>query len=75
MKELKKALDRAKKAGLTHSKLYKHVSGLFEAIDTVVKEFKVGISQADSVSYKIWDLGGQEVCFCMLTQLQALADL
>ena len=75
MKELKKALDRAKEAGFTHSKLYKHVSGLFEAIDTVVKDFKVGPSQADAIFYKIWDLGGQEVCFCMLKQLQAVANL
>ena len=48
-------------AGCTDSNVYKHANSTIEAIDTVVKEFKVGMSQADAIFYKIWDLGGQEV--------------
>ena len=62
-KELKRAFARAKIAGCTESTLYKHVHDLFEAMEAVAKEFNVGTSHAEAVSYKMWDLGGQEVCF------------
>ena len=62
--ELKSAFTRAENAGCTESALYKHVHDLFEAMEKVAKEFNVGTTHAEAVSYKMWDLGGQEVCFC-----------
>jgi len=68
LEQLKRAFERAKNAGCTETNLYKHVHGLFEAIEAVSKEFKVGLSQAAAIFYKMWDLGGQEVCFESLTK-------
>ena len=64
--QLKRAFERAEKAGCTETNLYKHVHGLFEAIKAVSEEFNVGMSQAAAIFYKMWDLGGQEVSFCIL---------
>ena len=63
MADLKKAFYRAKRdASSAKTNLYKHIDRLLKAIKTVEREFKGGMSQADAISYKIWDLGGQEVC-------------
>ena len=66
LEQLKRAFQRAENAGCTETNLYKHVHGLFKAIEQVSKEFKVGITQAAAIFYKMWDLGGQEVSFCIL---------
>ena len=64
LKELKSAFGCAKNAGCAESALYKHVHDRLEAIEAVGEEFNVGASHADAISYKMWDLGGQEVRFC-----------
>ena len=60
--QLKRAHKRAaKNADCAETNLCKHIGEILRAMETVESEFKSGKSRADSIYYKIWDLGGQEV--------------
>ena len=71
LQELKEWFKAATDAGCAHSCVYKQVDDLLKAMETVMSEFKdISASGDDSITYKIWDLGGQKVCVLVLETIR-----
>ena len=66
LEELKGAFKIATDAGCTDTVVYNHVDSLLQTMDAVMSDFAGQPTRAEPTSYKIWDLGGQKVCSCML---------
>ena len=64
--QLKIAFEAAKNASCTENEVYQDVDSLFKMTEEALSDFTGEADINDTIIFKIWDMGGQQVCFCML---------